>query len=65
MGLIDYISRNPVGIAIPSSSYDKEFVVGSINSFVNNLELIDNLILNQLANRKLAPYRLIKKTRGK
>ena len=33
----------------------------SINSFVNNLEMIDNLILNQLAKKKLAPYRLIKK----
>ena len=61
MGLIDYISRNPIGIAIPPSAYDEEFVVASINSFINNLQLIDNLILNQLANRKLAPYRLIKK----
>ena len=61
MGLIDYISRNPVGIARPSSTSDEEFVVASINSFINNLVMIDNLILNQLANRKLAPYRLIKK----
>ena len=61
MGLFDYVSRTPVGIAIPPSAYDEEIVVVSINSFVNNLETIDNLILNQLANRKLAPYRLIKK----
>ena len=65
MRLIDYISRNPVGIAKPPSEYDGEIVVVLINSFVNNLEMIDNLILNQLANRKLTPYRLIKKTRGK
>ena len=45
MGLIDYISRKPVGIAKPPSAYDEEFVVSSINSFVNNLEIIDNLIL--------------------
>ena len=47
MGLIDYISRNPVGTARPSSTSDEEFVVASINSFINNLEMIDNLILNQ------------------
>ena len=35
--------------------------MASINSFVNNLAMIDYLILNQLANKKLAPYRLIKK----
>ena len=61
MGLIDYISRNLVGIAIPPSDYDEEFVVASINSFINNPESIDNLVLNQLANKKLAPYRQIKK----
>ena len=38
--------------------------MASINSFVNNLEMIENLILNQLAIRKLAPYRLIKKRAG-
>ena len=27
MGLIDYMSRNPVGLAIPPSEYDEEFVV--------------------------------------
>ena len=42
MGLIDYISRNPVGLAIPPSEYDEEFVVASIRAFINNLEMIDN-----------------------
>ena len=60
MGLIGYMSRIPVGLAIPPSEYDEEFVVASINSFINNLEMIDNVILNQLA-KKLASYRLIKK----
>ena len=58
---MEYIFQNPVGIATPPSAYDEDFVVASINLVVNNLELINNLILNQLVNRKLAPYRLIKK----
>ena len=37
MGLIDYMSRNPVGLPIPPSEYDEEFVVASINAFINNL----------------------------
>ena len=45
----------------PPSAYDEEFVVASISSLVNNLEMIDNLFPKQLANRKLSPYRLIKK----
>ena len=61
MGLIDYMSRNPVGLPIPPSAYDEEFVVASINTFLNNLEMIDNVILNNLANQNRAPYDLIKK----
>ena len=61
MGLIDFISRNPIGILIPPSQYDEEFVVVSINLFVNNLVMIGNWKFNQLAKRKLAPYRLIQK----
>ena len=61
MGLIDYMSRNPIGLAIPPSEYDEEFVVASINSFINNLEMIDNVILNKLADRNLAPCQLIRK----
>ena len=61
MGLIDYLSRNPVGLTIPTSEYDEEFVVASINAFINNLDLIDNVILNNLANQNKAPFELIKK----
>ena len=61
MRLIDYMSRNLVGLAIPSSEYDEDFVVASINTFINNLEVIDNVILNELANQNLAPCQLIKK----
>ena len=61
MGLIDYMSRNPVGLAKPPSEYDKEFVVASINALINNLKLIDNVILNDLANQNKALYELIKK----
>ena len=50
MGLIDYMSRNPVGMAIPPSVYDQEFIVISINAFINNPELIDKL--NNLTNQK-------------
>ena len=61
MGLIDYMSRNPVGLPLPPSEYDEEFVVAAITTFINNLEMIDNVILNQLANQNKAPYDLIKK----
>ena len=61
LGLIDYMSRNPVGIAIPPSEYDEEFVVDSNNAFINDLELIDKVILNDLANQNIAPHELIKK----
>ena len=61
IGLIDYMSRNPVGLAIPPSEYDEEFVVESIRAFINNLKMIDNVILNNLANQSKAPYELIKK----
>ena len=65
MELVDYMYQNPFGLPIPPSDYDEEFVVTSINSFIINHEVIDNLILNQLTNQKPAPNRLIKKTRGK
>ena len=61
MGLIDYMSRNPVRLPIPTSEYDDELVVASINIFLNNLEIIDNVILNKLPNQYRAPYDLIKK----
>ena len=61
MGLIDYKSQNPVGLAKPPSEYDKEFVVASFNAFINNLKLIDNVILNNLANQNQAPYEVFKK----
>ena len=47
MGLIDYMSRSPVGLAIPPSEYDEEFVVASIDTFINTLEVIDNVILHE------------------
>ena len=59
-GLIDYISRNPIGLAISPSQYDEGFVVASIKAFINNLELIDNVILNNQANQNKAPYELVK-----
>ena len=61
MGFIDYISRNPVELAIPPSEYDEEFVVTSIKTFINNRETIENVILNNLADQNKAPYELIKK----
>ena len=43
------------------SEYDEEFIVTSNNALINDLELIDNVILNNLANQNKAPYELIKK----
>ena len=61
MGLIDYMSRNPVGLPILPSKYDEEFLVAAINTLINNLEMIDNVIINQLANQNKAPCDLFKK----
>ena len=63
MRLIDYISHNPVESAMSPRAYDEIFPVSSItiNLFINILEMIDNIILNNLANQNRAPYRLIKK----
>ena len=61
MGLIDYMSRSPLVLAILPNEYDEEFVVASINGIINNLEMIDNVIPNNLANRIMAPCQLIKK----
>ena len=36
MGLIDYMSQNPVVLVIPQSEYDDEFVLESIIAFINN-----------------------------
>ena len=49
------------GLAIPPSEYDEEFAVASVNTFINNLEVIDNHILNEIANQNMAPCQLIKK----
>ena len=57
MGLKDYMSRNPVGLPITPS----EFVVAANNTFINNVEMIDNVIPFQLANQNKSPYDLIKK----
>ena len=61
MGLKNYMSQNSVRLAITPSEYDEDFVVASINTFINNLEVIYNVILNELANQNLAPCHLIKK----
>ena len=55
MGLLDYMSQNPVGLPILPSDYDAEFVVAATNTVINNLEVIDNVILNQLANQNKTP----------
>ena len=59
MGSIDYMSQNLVGLPLPPSEYYEEFVVAAITTFIKNLEMIDNVILNQLANQNKAPCDLI------
>ena len=61
MGLIDYMSRNPVGLEMSPNEFYEEFVVASINAQINNLELIDNVIVNNLANQNRAECQLIRK----
>ena len=48
-------------MSIPPSEYDEELVVASNSTFIKNLQKIDNVILNELANQNLAPRQLIKK----
>ena len=54
------MSRSLVRLAKPPKKHHEEIVLASMNTFIVNLEVIDNLILNQLANEKRAPNRLIK-----
>ena len=61
MRLIDYMSRNPVRLAKAPSEYDEAFDLASFRTFINNLKMIDNVILNNLANQNKTPYELIKK----
>ena len=37
MGLVDYISRNPVGKADPELKYDTSFIVATINNIKQNI----------------------------
>ena len=48
-------------MAIPPSQYDEELVVALNSTFINISEMIDNVILSELANQNLAPRPLIKK----
>ena len=52
MGLIDYLSRKTVKLARLPSAYDKEFAIASTTLFINNLEVVENVILINLANQK-------------
>ena len=62
-GFIDYMSRNPVGLATRPRAYEVEFVVASLNSFVINLEMIDNFFLNILVNNNWLIQKLCKNRR--
>ena len=48
-------------MSIPPREYDEEFIVSSNSTFINNLEMIDNVILNELANQNLIRRQLIRK----
>ena len=40
MGMADYMSRNPVQIANPPSTYDADFIIAQINVIKNTLNII-------------------------
>ena len=48
-------------MAVPPSQYDEELVVALNSTFINVLEMIDNVFLIELANQNRAPRQLIKK----
>ena len=51
MGLVDYKSQTLIILALPSREYDEIFLVVSVYSSISVLELIDYVILNNLANQ--------------
>ena len=65
MGLEHYTSRILVGLAKPPSKYHEDFVKASINAFINNLEMIDNVILNKYSQSKLNTISADQKARRK
>ena len=54
MGLIDYISRHPVGKPQPPAYWDEHFVVAIIDNFLACLEFQDSASLNLEMNSN--PY---------
>ena len=50
MGLIDYISRHPVGKPQPHAYWDKNFVVALIDYFVKCVEFQDSNTINSVWN---------------
>ena len=54
MGLIDYISRHPVGKPQPPAYWDEQFVVALIDDFIACLEFQDSASLNLALNSN--PY---------
>ena len=50
MGLIDYISRHPVGKPQPPAYWDKNFVVALIDDFVKCVEFQDSSSINSVWN---------------
>ena len=48
------MSQNPNRLAKPPSEYNEDFFVALNNAFKNNLKVIDNVILNKLANQNMA-----------
>ena len=51
MGLIDYISRHPVGKPQPPAYWDEHFVVALIDDFISCLEFQDSTIANIEMNK--------------
>ena len=40
--------------ALPASNYDEEFAIAKTTAFISKLENLDNIVLNDLANRRRA-----------
>ena len=68
MGLIDYISRHPVGISQPPAYWDEHFVVALIVDFITCLEFQDstsfNLKMNSYPNGYLGAQSLNRNEKG-
>ena len=59
LGLIDYLSKKLVSPALPASIFMRNLCWQKLPRFFSQLEVLDNIVLKEITNRKRAPLQLI------